>query len=253
MKKNFFSLLAVVLTSMCVLSGLASCNKDDDNKAIEPTPEKVTSVEYQANVTTASSKLLASFINFINNKADGSAKVSPILGYNIRVDVYDQTKFNALLNSLKANSSELDAAMQTADPDATIQVTISYGDKVSFNYGWAKKTEDTFAKYAGTYKYTSEDGKVWSFVITTETYKTDTTEKKGTFTVPEGYELAAKTYEGRWMTIGDVIGFFSNDVNSKGNDLFNTYTDLTKSDGNSLIVTLEYNNIILENVKFIKQ
>jgi len=238
MKKYLFSLLAVVVASMFMLS---SCGKDDDD-----VNGNGSSTEYLTSVTGSNyTKLLDTFISFMNTKADGSAKLSSTY-VGIHFNVSNPAKFNALLKNLTADSSELDAAMDKTEEGNDINITITYGKDVTFNYSWSRK--NTYAD-AGTYKYTTEDGKVWSIELTTEAIGSEG-KAKANITVPEGYDVEAKTYEGEWLYYNNTIIAHSTESGSK----INTGIYYKEADGNKYPVSVSINSKkTLTKVIFTKQ
>ena len=67
--------------------------------------------------------------------------------------------------------------------------------------------EATAKDFAGTYKYTSEDGKEWMIVLTENEGKAER-HYSATITVPEGASVDAKTYEGEYR-IGRNLAMFN--------------------------------------------
>ena len=68
----------------------------------------------------------------------------------------------------------------------------------------------TAKDFAGTYKYTSEDGKEWILVLT-ENAGSRSGHYSATITVPEGAPVAAKTYDGEYQFLHSTAMFHSNE------------------------------------------
>ena len=132
--------------------------------------------------------------------------------------------------------------------DDTIKTTITTTTES------ANDTEKTAKDFAGTYKYTSEDGKEWVIVLTENAGNAER-HYSATITVPEGASVDAKTYEGEYRIARNMAIFNSTE---KTGDTFRNSTvsfglTISKDNPKNTNVVLKISGKTAGTFAFVKQ
>ena len=112
----------------------------------------------------------------------------------------------------------------------------------------------TAKDFAGTYKCTADDGKEWVIVLT-ENASASEGKYTASITVPEGEEVAAKTYDGDFK-VSRNNAYFGSTETKPGSYNYNTVSFVVngnKDNSNSFKVTLKLDWLVVKSLVFVKQ
>ena len=114
--------------------------------------------------------------------------------------------------------------------------------------------ETTAKDVAGTYKFTAEDGKEW-IIEFSENAGSSEGNYSASITVPDGEEVAPKTYDGEYKIMKDSAFFYSTETvgSTFKNSIVSFMLTINNANPNNTSVSIKFNGETLKSFVFAKQ